>query len=102
MLLIMVQNQLHEEIRSFIDTRNLWLVFTRRAGANGAQVLPFVDPYADTMFNFRQIEAAIREIDDELASSSDISFQEQQRALEVRAASLEARTTAGYIFFVGD
>jgi hypothetical protein len=102
MLNIHVQDQMHTVTRSLSDAdARAFLAFSRDAAARGATLLSYIDPYADTLFNFKQIDLMLSEIDDELHRQQHPDEQ-REAAAHVRVAAVEARRMSGYLLFEGD
>ena len=100
-LVIHVENQLHERGRAVLDDEaNTFLNLARRLSRSGTQVLDIIDPYADAMLNFIQLDRLCRELDAALATA--LSDAERRLATDVRAAAAEAREQSGYLFIEGD
>lgn len=96
-----VEDQLHQRGRAvFDDDANTFLNLARRLARAGTKVFDVIDPYADTMFNYIQLDHLCNELD--LALSGDLSVAERELALLVRAAAIEARGLSGYLFLESD
>ncbi|MEU9890448.1 hypothetical protein [Sphaerisporangium sp. NPDC051011] len=102
MLTFYVENQLHERVYSFSDDGlNSFLNLCRRCAEHGRTVLEAVDPYADTMFNVKQLEMLLKELD-ALERGNLLSGDEAEIAVKVNSAALHARGLSGYLFIAGD
>ncbi|GAA2531854.1 hypothetical protein [Winogradskya humida] len=98
MLTFYVEDQNHDRIRRVTDdAANSFLQVARAAGS---RVLDVVDPYADAMFNFIQLDRLIPELKELLAGDS-LSGAQRAKVEEVLSAATEARELSGYLFIVG-
>jgi hypothetical protein len=96
-----VEDQLHQRGRAvFDDGANTFLNLARRLAGAGTQVFDIIDPYADAMLNYIQLDRLCRELD--VALAGDLSLAERDLALQVLAAAKEARELSGYLFVEGD
>jgi hypothetical protein len=102
MLTFYVENQAHDRIRRFVDDpANSFLQLARLRAAAGTKVLDVIDPYADTMLNFIQLDRLIAELR-EILPSEYISDAQRVKAAEVLEGATEARVLSGYLFIEGD
>jgi hypothetical protein len=96
-----VEDPIHQRLRTFSDDgANTFLNLCRRLAAKGTGVLDILDPYADTMLNYIQLDRIVLELREAL--SQDLSEAERSLALMVLAAVQEAREISGYLFVQGD
>ncbi|XTZ16522.1 hypothetical protein ACQSSU_03790 [Micromonospora echinospora] len=96
-----VEDQLHNRRETFSDgPENPFLTLARRLARDGSRVFDIIDPYADAMFNYIQLERMINELEDALQRS--IAPSERDMALKVQHAAREARNLSGYLFIEGD
>ncbi|MFC7382517.1 hypothetical protein ACFQSB_09910 [Sphaerisporangium rhizosphaerae] len=102
MLTFHVQNQAHESLWEFPDdAQNSFLNLCRRLAARAGSVVDPVDPYADTMFNFKQLDRLLIELDG-ADEGGEMSVEESLIAAQVKAAAQYARQISGYLFIQGD
>ncbi|MEU4564973.1 hypothetical protein AB0F72_41890 [Actinoplanes sp. NPDC023936] len=102
MLTFYVENQAHDRVRRFVDdASNSFLQLARLRAAAGSKVLDVIDPYADAMFNFIQLERLIAELREVLAGGH-IADAQREKAEEVLEGATEARALSGYLFIEGD
>ncbi|GIF52102.1 hypothetical protein DFJ67_5681 [Asanoa ferruginea] len=101
-LTIFVEDQAHRRIRSLHDDPgNTFLNVCRRLTARGTAVLDVVDPYADTMLNFIQLDRLIGELNAALESGA-LAAHESAITRAVVEAAVEARELSGYLYIEGD
>jgi hypothetical protein len=101
-LTVYVEVQTHDRVRFFADdAKNSFLQVARHLAGAGGRVTDVIDPYADTMFNFNQLERLRDELDDALGRSW-LSSAQRLKTIEVWDAALEAMGMSGYLFFAGD
>ncbi|GAA2554882.1 hypothetical protein GCM10010435_26730 [Winogradskya consettensis] len=102
MLTFYVEDQNHARVRRVADdAANSFPQLARARAAAGSRVLDVVDPYADAMFNFIQLDRLIVELKELLAEES-LPGAQRAKAEEVLGAPTEARELSGYLFIVGD
>jgi hypothetical protein len=101
MLKFHVQDQLHRTIREFSDDTDNSFLNICRALRHRIRYLDIVDPYADAMWNYIQLDSLKVDIMRELDSGW---LSEKQRLVveKVLSAVLEARSVSGYVLIVGD
>jgi hypothetical protein len=102
MLTFHVENQLHERVDTFWDDgANSFLELSRRCAQQGSCVMAAIDLHADSMFNFKQLEALMDELG-RLEQGDSLSESERDMVVKVKSAALYARQISGYLFLVGD
>lgn len=102
MLTFYVEDQLHERVRKVTDdAQNSFLQLARRLAADGSRVTDIIDPYADSMLNFIQLDRLVDELDLVIADGR-LKDPELSKAVEVRDAAREARAMSGYLFVMGE
>lgn len=96
-----VEDQLHNRGTTFSDDPgNSFLGLARRLASTGSRVFDVIDPYADSMFNYIQLDRMICELNDVLEGA--MASGERDMALKVQSAAREARDLSGYLFVQGD
>lgn len=102
MLTFYVEDQLHGRRRMFSDDPvNSFLHVARRLSASGSNALDVINPYADAMLNFIQIDRLIPELEAAMRGCS-LSVPERELVGKVLDAAREARELGGYLFVEGD
>jgi len=102
MLTFYIEDQAHDRIRHFVDDPvNSFLQFARLRAAVGTKILDAINPYADTMLNFIQLDRLIVELREALAGEC-IADAQREKVEEVLEGATEARLLSGYLFIEGD
>lgn len=102
MLTFYVENQTHDRVRRFVDDpANSFLQLARQRVVAGTTVFDVIDPYADAMLNFIQLDRLIVELREVLTTVS-LSDVQRAKAEEVLEGATEARALSGYLFIEGD
>ncbi|HEY9474145.1 MAG TPA: hypothetical protein VIS06_09880 [Mycobacteriales bacterium] len=102
MLTFYVEDQVHHRVRRFVDDpANSFLQVARRCAVIGTRVLDVIDPYADAMLNFIQLDRLIDELNG-LLSGGLLSETERVKVIEVLDGAAESRRISGYLFIEGD
>src|SRR3954453_2477961 len=102
MLTFYVENQAHHRVRRFVDDpTNSFLQVVRQRAVAGTRVLDVIDPYADAMLNFIQLDRLIAQLE-EILSNGPLTESQREKVIEVLGGAVEAREMSGYLFIEGD
>lgn len=97
-----VEDQLHRRVRMFTDDpQNSFLSVCRCYANAGTSVMDTIDPYADAMLNFMQLDRLIAELG-RILENDVLAPGERRLVLEVRSAAIEARQLSGYLYIQGE
>jgi hypothetical protein len=101
MLTIRVQDQLHRTVRELHDDPdNSFLEYCRAAARNGKRFMDAVDPYADSMWNYIQLDAVAADMHEALSRGA-LPGSQTHVVTDALGAVREARSLSGYVLIVG-